>query len=791
MQVLPPALAPLGAFQQFIVYKLEPSTKRPGRTEKYPVDPVQGFKRDAQDVSLWMSFDAAARAATGLGYGYGVGFVFTAADPFWFLDVDHAYTEAGWNAVSQQLMADLAGCAVEISSSGDGLHFFGTGSVPPHGTQHPLLGLEFYHEKRFVALTGTSAAGSASHEPAGLAPLVTRYFPRRNASKNDADWWSNTPVELWRGPDSDERLIERAILSKSLASTFGNKACFADLWTADADALGRAFPPTNPLDVWNRSFADAALAQHLAFWTGNNAERIERLMRESALVRDKWDRTGDDYLKRTIRVACSMQTEFLNDAPPAASPFSEQVKNAPPMAGAARVEERTMLHPDDQVEYFAGCCYVMDENKIMTPDGIVIDASRFNATYGGRTFVMDAGNAKTTRKAFEAFTESQVYRFPRADTTCFRPDLPQGTITRDGGRTAVNVWVPIAVERAAGDTSRFWDHLARMFPIENDRLLLMGYMCTIVQHQGSKLQWAPLIQGTTGNGKSMLSRFVREAIGTRYCHSPRAKSLDGDFNAWLDRHTFYNVDEIFISERRVDVLEVLKQMISDDGGMEVTSKGVDSATRRTCGNFIFNTNHRAAMRKDRHDRRIAPFYSNQQQPDDLTRDGLTKEYFADYVDWLKGQGAYTGQPRGYAVIAELLWTWPIPHAYDARKDVRAPMTSSTSTAIVENYGLVEEEILEAIEQGEPGFRGGWVSQTFVTRLCKALNRPLKRDRVTETMQAIGYIRHPGLVDGRPNNLILVPDNARPVLYVRADREDLLQIVGAAKIADAYVRSQGM
>jgi putative DNA primase/helicase len=51
----------------------------------------------------------------------------------------------------------------------------------------------------------------------------------------------------------------------------------------------------------SQSEADLALCQILAFWTHKDAERIDRLFRQSGLNRDKWDRP--DYLKRTIEKA--------------------------------------------------------------------------------------------------------------------------------------------------------------------------------------------------------------------------------------------------------------------------------------------------------------------------------------------------------------------------------------------------------------------------------------------------------------------------------------------------------
>jgi hypothetical protein len=787
VQTLPPALAPLAAYHQFILYVCVPS-KRPGKVDKLPVDPTTCQVANAHTATHWTDFATASTMAEVMGAGYGVGFVFTAADPFWFLDVDNCLVDGVWSAVAQQLCAELQGAAIEVSQSGRGLHIFGTGPVPPHGCKNIPLGLEFYHELRFVALTGINAIGSAAYAPPSLPAVVQRFFPLSGGTNgsDDPGWWSDAPVASWRGPTDDTLLIERALRSASAGSVFGDRARFADLWTADAAVLQAVWPSDTGYG-WDASSADAALAQHLAFWTGNDAERMVRLMRQSALQRDKWD-ARDDYLPRTVRKACSMQTEWLQDAPAAASPFQQPVAGRAVQQEAMRIVDKTILHPDEQVTFFAGCVYVSDEHKVMVPDGTLLDAGRFNARFGGRSFVMDAANTRLSRKAFEAFTESQVYQFPRADTTCFRPLRRPGEIIHEGGLTLVNRWVPIQVPRATGDASRFWRHLEKMIPDENDRMILVGYMAACVQHQGHKFQWAPLIQGTTGNGKSLLANFVKRAIGKRYCHSPRAKNIDNDFNAWLDGNTLYSVDEIYIEDKRKDVLETLKPMISEGDGLEVTKKGVDSATRDVCGNFMFTTNHRAAMRKDRHDRRIAPFFTAQQEPEHLERDGLTEAYFEDFVDWLKATGKYKGKPTGYSIIAELLWTWTIPHVYDPRFHPRAPQTTSTLSAIEAGLGRIEQEVMEAIEQGEPGFKGGWVSSLQLRRVIERTGRPVALSMHAEIMATLGYILHPMLKAGRVNNPVM-PDAGRPRLYVRRTDTKLIAIGNQAEIAASYSSAQ--
>lgn len=316
MTELPAALQPLAAYPQFILYRVEADPSRPGKTNKFPTCPTTGRTIDAQDRTRWLTAADALRLAA--AQGMGVGFVFTAADPFFFLDGDGCYDPASgqWSPLASELMAALPGAAFEVSSSGTGMHLFGRvdkTAIAGHGCRNAEHGIELYTEGRFAALTGFSAQGSADVDlTPQLTGLVARYFPTRAARVAEGDYWDG-PSDDWRGPADDDELIERMLASKSAAAIFGGGLTFGALWNADAEALGVAFPadPGSP-DAYNGSSADMALVSHLAFWTGRDATRMERLMLRSGLVRDKWER--EDYRHRTIEQACGTVREVLGSA---------------------------------------------------------------------------------------------------------------------------------------------------------------------------------------------------------------------------------------------------------------------------------------------------------------------------------------------------------------------------------------------------------------------------------------------------------------------------------------------
>lgn len=313
MWQLPGALAPMANHRQFIVCRLVPHPSKAGKMNKFPVNPYTGEVWNAHDPQIWLDCTSAAAAVELYGSGHGVGFVFTDGDPFWFLDIDNCATADGqWSELARHLVAALPGAAVEVSQSGRGLHLFGTGNCPPHSSRNDRLGVEFYTTGRFVYL-GSGAVGWAGTDCSPALPwLVDNFFPPRAEAVAGEDWRTE-PVAEWSGPTDDDALIARALASRQgAAAAFGGRASFRDLWEGNAEALGRSFPDSGGR-AYDASAADAALASHLAYFTGNNHERILRLMARSALARDKWERA--DYIRGTITYCCGRTTRWLNDAP--------------------------------------------------------------------------------------------------------------------------------------------------------------------------------------------------------------------------------------------------------------------------------------------------------------------------------------------------------------------------------------------------------------------------------------------------------------------------------------------
>jgi hypothetical protein len=441
------------------------------------------------------------------------------------------------------------------------------------------------------------------------------------------------------------------------------------------------------------------------------------------------------------------------------------------------------MSPDQQREYFKGCVYVTRNHGILMPNGAILKPDQFKAKMGGYMFATDGQNEKTTKSAWEAFTENQGVRFPKVDGVCFRPGLEPLSVIEEEGFNLVNTFVPINVRRTQGDPAIFLDHMRRLFPVKSDRDIIMAYMAAVVQHMGTKFQWCPIIQGGEGNGKTVISRVIEHAIGSRYTHYPNAADLAGNglkFNGWIEGVGFVGIEEIYVSDRR-ELTEPLKVFVTNDR-MEIQHKGQNQYTGDNLANIIMYSNHKDCMKMTYDQRRYFMIFTAQQSEADLIEQGMGGDYFNRLYDWLKKED-------GYAIMAEYLHTYEIPDELNPATSLqRAPKSSSIHEAVAGSMGVVEQHILEAVDEGRQGFRGGWISSKCLNDLLKEIkyDGKISPQRRKTILEGLGYQRHPWLTNGRVDNPVAA-EGSKSVLYYKGQ---LGVKVGAADIKHQYEQAQG-
>ena len=266
-----------------------------GRLNKRPKNATSGYNASSTDPSTWSSFEDAIAYSESKGSSYGVGYVFAADDPFLGLDLDNCRdADSGQLADWAQEIIDRCGSYTEVSPSGTGAKIFLQGQMPgpKHKASYHSGALEIYDQKRFFTVTGHRLPGTASEikpNQGAIDQIYHQVFSQKDCSM-PVVVPSTKPVLL-----DDQLLLEKA---RSAA----NSGKFEALWEGYWLAAGYS----------SASEADLALASMLAFWTGRDQQQMERLMRRSALNREKYQR--DDYLPRTIATAIQSTTQVYDSS---------------------------------------------------------------------------------------------------------------------------------------------------------------------------------------------------------------------------------------------------------------------------------------------------------------------------------------------------------------------------------------------------------------------------------------------------------------------------------------------
>jgi putative DNA primase/helicase len=266
--------------RQWILWK---AIKRDDAVAKVPID-IKGKSGAQTHADRWASFDEAVEASHRLRAD-GLGFAFDPATGVLGVDLDDVLDE-GVIALWADTIVKRLNSYTEISPSGHGLHIYIKAELPAGGNRKGDL--EIYAAGRFFTFTGNHMPGTPKTVEARqdeLNALHREYFPPKAEAPRAA---AGTPLDL-----SDQQLLEKAFANPKTGSNF------SALWHGDATAYDA-----------DDSRADLALVNFLTFWTGGEEARIERLFRQSALYRKKWDRA--DYRARTITKAMSGRRDFYS-----------------------------------------------------------------------------------------------------------------------------------------------------------------------------------------------------------------------------------------------------------------------------------------------------------------------------------------------------------------------------------------------------------------------------------------------------------------------------------------------
>jgi primase-polymerase (primpol)-like protein len=282
--------------EQWVCWRTQ---ERDGNPTKVPIIPGTTQFASTTDPETWRSFETAREGVTTTPVD-GLGFVFSADDPLIGIDLDACRDpESGEPAAWAARIIAALDSYTEVSPSGTGYHILVTGALPDG--RNRTDDIELYDGSRFFTVTGdhvTETPATVCARDEAVATLHAEEVAATTAAAATADADQSAAADTGDDdpPAGDDPTSGPAALSDTelltRARNAANGAKFSRLWNGETSGYE------------SHSEADLALCRLLAFWTGRDAQRIDRLFRDSGLYRDKWDTVhyadGSTYGDKTI-----------------------------------------------------------------------------------------------------------------------------------------------------------------------------------------------------------------------------------------------------------------------------------------------------------------------------------------------------------------------------------------------------------------------------------------------------------------------------------------------------------
>lgn len=256
---------------------------------KRPVNPYTGQAARVDDPSTWGLY-ADAHAMHVAGAVDGLGVVLTEDSDLVCIDLDNCLRPDGTLTPIAARVVDLCpNTYIELSPSGTGLHVWGRGGLPVDGVRNDKWGLEIYCARRYMTVTGRQYGGTDGTTVVCIQPAIDKIWSAIERQRSQSRNVPATPRGDNVLTDDDDQLLNRMFASSAGAN-------LRALWDGQWD---RYFD--------NQSAADLSFCSSLAIWTRRDVGRMDRLFRQSGLMRPKWDRHipswGQTYGQATISKA--------------------------------------------------------------------------------------------------------------------------------------------------------------------------------------------------------------------------------------------------------------------------------------------------------------------------------------------------------------------------------------------------------------------------------------------------------------------------------------------------------
>lgn len=328
-----------------------------------------------------------------------------------------------------------------------------------------------------------------------------------------------------------------------------------------------------------------------------------------------------------------------------------------------------------------------------------------------------------------SLTDRLISLLPRVNGVSFKP-VPQ-VIFESRGLPWANTYVPFTPSAPSSFQMPeiLEEYLGRVFMNDQDRKYVTQWMADIIQNPSRRPQWAVVLTGTQGTGKSSIYRLVSAALGYRHTweHNEYTPAFQ-KFSEVLPDNLLVCFDDATSNK---DIYQTLKQAITRPS-MKVEVKGQQKLVEREIyARILICSNSTRPLRIEEGDRRLyCAQYSGHRNndPDDTAR------FFVKFNEWFD-------RPDTPATVYHWLSEIDLSdfiHGSTIKTDTHSEMVGLSSSVL--------DTLLADFVEGDPIFHNNSLLNYLKDNSVK-LPDP---DSIKLKMDKLGYHSARRLVDGCNN-----------------------------------------
>ena len=278
----------------------------------------------------------------------------------------------------------------------------------------------------------------------------------------------------------------------------------------------------------------------------------------------------------------------------------------------------------------------------------------------------------------------------------------------------------------------FLTHISNVLVCEREQRILIDWLAYVVQNAGKRINWAILLQGAQGTGKSYFAKLLEWVLGTN------AKSLDPSalgerFTGWAHGSVVNIVEEIRIKgDDKWRIMDRLKPFITNSM-IQIEEKGRDHRTVPNFTNYLLLTNYKDALPITNDDRGFCVMYGRIQNEQELFDYFGGRDAASDYFETLFSESEkHAGALKTYLLNHKI--------SEDFKPQGRAPDTESRQQMIQATISPEQCSVEDLINKHDCAVINGLILDiTWLAKQCEIDGEMLPPTRtLAHILNDMGY-----------------------------------------------------